>query len=112
MFAKSTIKQNSDGSLASLTSYSAATLTGTTAGTVVYHHPIQGSSWKLGQFYLNGYQNNTGTAQTITFGSAYTNLPAILKDDTSGGMSVNRTTLTLPINMGSPVTGWIYIAGN
>ena len=32
--------------------------------------------------YLAGYENTTGTAQTITFVIAYNNAPAIIKDST------------------------------
>ncbi len=85
-------------------------LAGTTAGSITYYEPIQQPGYKVFIAYLNGYQNNTGVAQTITFPQSFTNSPAIITDGT-GGSTVNATTLTLPTGMGAPVTGWIYIVG-
>lgn len=85
-------------------------LAGTTAGTVTYSQSGSTPWDKRFVAYLNGYENTTGTAQTITFVNAYNNAPAIVKDSTSGA-SVSTTTLTLPASMGSPVTGYIILAG-
>ncbi len=94
------------------------TLNGTTAGSAIYSMPFKSHTnfgVDVGSFqkfilFLNGYRNSTGTAQTITWPNRFTNSPAILKDD-SGGSTVSTTTLTLPISMGAPVTGWIIIEG-
>jgi len=86
------------------------TLAGTTAGTISYYEPIQQTGMKFFLAYLSGYENASGTAQTIAFPQAFTQSPQILQDGTAGS-SVSASTLTLPISMGAAVTGWIVIVG-
>ena len=86
------------------------TLKGTTAGTAVWSQPGQDSSSKRVLVYLNGYENATATAQTITYPVAFTNTPKITSDD-SGGSSASTTALTLPASMGTTKTGWIIVEG-
>jgi hypothetical protein len=93
-----------------ITGIAQTVLTGTSAGTVTYTQSGNTPWDKRFVAYLAGYENTTGTAQTITFVIAYNNAPAIIKDST-GGASVSTTTLTLPASMGAPVTGYIVLAG-
>ncbi len=86
------------------------TLSGTTVGTFVHSMPFQGSSYKRFLGRLNNYQNNTFTAQTITFPTAFSQIPALMVDNT-GGSSVSTTTLTLPTGMTSAKTGLIIVEG-
>jgi len=87
------------------------TLTGTTAGSIVWSQPLQGSALKLVIMYANGYENTTTTAQTITFTKAFTNTPAVLVNTTGMTITVSTTGVTLPTGMTAAATGWIIIAG-
>ena len=87
------------------------TLTGTSAGSIVWSQPLQGSALKLVIMYANGYENTTTTAQTITFTKAFTNTPAVLVNTTGMTITVSTTGVTLPTGMTAAATGWIIIAG-
>jgi len=102
----------SEGVAAAASSFdnTSGSLAGTTAGTITYYEPIRQVGLKYFIAYLNGYENTTGAAQMITFPLAFGHSPQILQDGTAGA-SVSASTLTLPISMGAPVTGWIVIVG-
>lgn len=85
-------------------------LAGTTAGSATSSMPSTGIGYKKFLVYLNGYENTTATAQTITFPTAFTNAPYVAHDD-SGGATVSTTTLTLPASMAATKTGWIVVEG-
>jgi len=87
------------------------TLTGTSAGSIVWSQPMQGSALKLVILYANGYENTTTTAQSITFTKAFTNTPAVLVNTTGMSITVSATGVTLPASMTAVATGWIIIAG-
>lgn len=87
------------------------TLTGTTAGSVVWSQPEQGSAYKKFVGYASGYENTTTTAQTITFPTAFTNAPVISSNSTGMTLTASTTTLTLPASMTATATGWIIIEG-
>jgi len=87
------------------------TLTGTTAGSIIWSQPLQGSALKLVVLYASGYENTTTTAQSITFTTAFTNTPATLVNTTGMSITVSATGVTLPASMTAAATGWIIIAG-
>jgi len=87
------------------------TLTGTSAGSIIWSQPMQGSALKLVILYANGYENTTTTAQSITFTKAFTNTPAVLVNTTGMSITVSATGVTLPASMTAVATGWIIIAG-
>jgi len=87
------------------------TLTGTSAGSIVWSQPLQGSALKLVILYASGYENTTTTAQSITFTKAFTNTPATLVNTTGMTITVSATGVTLPASMTAAATGWIIIAG-
>ena len=87
------------------------TLTGTSAGSIVWSQPMQGSALKLVILYANGYENTTTTAQSITFTKAFTNTPAVLVNTTGMSITVSTTGVTLPTSMTATASGWIIIAG-
>jgi len=87
------------------------TLTGTSAGSIVWSQPMQGSALKLVVLYANGYENTTTTAQSITFTKAFTNTPAVLVNTTGMSITVSTTGVTLPTSMTATASGWIIIAG-
>lgn len=86
------------------------TLNGTTVGTAIWAQPFTGSAFKKVIVNLQGYENTTATAQTITFPTAFTQTPYLAHDD-SGGATVSTSTLTLPASMGATKTGWIVVEG-
>jgi len=87
------------------------TLTGTTAGSIIWSQPLQGSALKLVVMYANGYENTTTTAQSITFTKAFTNTPAVIVNTTGMSITVSTTGVTLPTSMTAAATGWIIIGG-
>jgi len=87
------------------------TLTGTSAGSIVWSQPMQGSALKLVILYASGYENTTTTAQSITFTKAFTNTPAVLVNTTGMSITVSTTSVTLPTSMTATASGWIIIAG-
>ena len=87
-----------------------AVLTGTTAGSATSYMPAVTAPYKKFLAYLAGYENTTGTAQTVTFPTAFAHVPAITAN-TSSGATVSATTLTLPASMGAPVTGFVIVEG-
>jgi hypothetical protein len=87
------------------------TLTGTSAGSIVWSQPMQGSALKLVILYASGYENTTTTAQSITFTTAFTKTPATLVNTTGMSITVSATGVTLPASMTAAATGWIIIAG-
>ena len=93
------------------TNLTQTTLTGTTAGSVVWSQPEQGSAYKKFVAFANGYENTTATAQTITFSTAFTETPIILGNSTGMTLTASTTTLTLPASMSATATGMIIIEG-
>ncbi len=88
-----------------------STLTGSTAGSIVYSMPEQGSSYKKFIAYANGYENDTTTAQTITFPVAFTNTPAVITAPSGLIASVNTTAITLTSGTTTTYTGWVILEG-
>ncbi len=70
------------------------TLTGTTSGTIVSSMPEQGIAKKFVAF-ASGYENDTTTAQTITFPTAFVNSPIITSNTTGLSLTVSTTALTI-----------------
>jgi hypothetical protein len=101
---------NTSGQL--FTSGGGGTLSGTTAGTVTYKQPLGGSSGKIFLANFAGYENNTVTNQTITYGIAFTNGPAIAVNTT--GLTITTTasvlTITAPNNT-TTYSGQLVIIG-
>ena len=88
------------------------TLSGTTAGTVVWSQPFQGVSFKKFVGYSSGYENNTASNQTITFTTAFTNPPVIVANTTGLTLSVSTTALTITApNNTNTFSGNIIIEG-
>ena len=91
---------------------SQSTLTGTTAGSINYSMPFQGTVYKKFVAYVNSYENDTTTAQTITFPTAFTNAPIIVANSTGLTLSADTTTLTISApNNTTTYTGWIILEG-
>lgn len=89
----------------------AASLAGTTAGTIEYVMPEQGVAKKF-VAYANAYENDTTTSQTITFPVAFANVPAIVSNTTGLTVSATATTLTITApDATTTYTGVIVIEG-
>ena len=95
----------------SVSSTNSATLTGTTAGTITSSMPEQGVAKKF-VAYANGYENDTSTAQTITFPTAFSNPPIITSNTTGLSLSVSTTGLTINApNNTTAYSGVIIVEG-
>ena len=95
-----------------LNDVSQTTITGTTAGSAVCSMPEQGSSYKKVIVYLDGYENDSTTAQTYTFPTAFSNTPAVSTNSASvPGVTVSTTKLSLAPDTTTAYTGWIIIEG-
>jgi hypothetical protein len=92
-------------------------LAGTTAGTVQCYQDIVGHR-KTTLCYVNGYENSTGTAQTISLsangGSAFSSIGAVISNTASAPVTLSGSpanTINFPTNMTSPWTGLLVIDG-
>lgn len=90
---------------------SPTTLEGTTAGSILYSMLDQGSGYKRVFCLLQGYENTTSTAQTITFPVSFSNGAAITSQPSAFGATVSTTELTLPASMTGAVSGVIVVEG-
>lgn len=89
-----------------------ATLNGTTAGGLIWQWLDSGEGgWKQLVGILDGYENTTATAQTLTFPTAFTYEPEFAQQPTSFGATADSTTLTLPASMSATVTGLLVVEG-
>ena len=89
----------------------AASLAGTTAGTVEYVMPEQGT-YKKFVAYANGYENDTTTGQSITFPVAFTNVPVVTTNTSGLTVSVTTTTLTIAApDVTTTYTGYVIVEG-
>jgi hypothetical protein len=91
-------------------SYTRASLAGTTAGTALSNFDEYSSNDKRFKVYLNRYENKTVNPQSISFLYGFTETPAIVHDD-SGGAIAGTGALQLPHSMSSAKTGWIILEG-
>src|SRR5260370_13771040 len=69
------------------------TLAGTTAGSMVWSMPSEGSGFKRFIGHYTGYENTSATAQTVTYPVAFSLPPKITTNDASSG-GTNTTALT------------------
>jgi hypothetical protein len=86
-------------------------LAGTTGGTVYWTMPFQGSGYKKVLVYLDAYENDTTTAQTITYPTAFTQVPNIYNPAGVPGVSTTTTALSLAPDTTTAYTGWIEVVG-
>lgn len=87
-------------------------VSGTTAGTAAWSEPQQGSNYKQTVLYLNGYENTTATAQTITLPASYATVSYVVTDGGAcTGVTIAGATVTLPASMSMTQTGLCEIRG-
>jgi hypothetical protein len=87
------------------------TLSGTTAGSIIWDMPFQGSGYKKVVIFLNGYENDTTTAQTITYPTAFLNAPNIYNPQAVPGVTATTTTFSIAPDSATIYTGWIILEG-
>jgi len=97
----------------SLVNISSATtsVTGTTAGSIIWDMPMQGTGYKKVVVYLNGYENDTTTAQTITFPTAFTYAPNVYNPAAVPGVTASTTALSIDPDTTTVYTAWIIVEG-
>ena len=86
-------------------------VTGTTAGSFTWVMPEQGAGMKTVLVYFNGYENDTTTAQTVTYPTAFTQTPAIDNPVGVAGLSTDTTQLTINPDNTTKYTGWVKVWG-
>jgi len=59
------------------------TISGTTAGSIIASMPVQDNTYKKVLIYLDGYENDSTTAQTYTYPVAFTTVAAITSNSAS-----------------------------
>lgn len=84
---------------------------GTTAGTVYWSMPFQGTSYKKCVVYLSAYENDTAVAQTITYPTAFADVPLITNPSTVPGVTTTATELSIDPDTTTAYTGWIVVEG-
>jgi lysophospholipase L1-like esterase len=88
------------------------TAPGKTAGTIQYSMPEQASNRKTVLVYFNGYENDTGTNDAITFPTAFIFTPAVASN--TSGLTVTPSTTGLTItspDSTSTYSGWVVLIG-
>ncbi len=85
-------------------------LSGTTAGTVSWSQPFQGTSYKKVILNFTGYENTTATAQTISFPTVFTSVPAA-SQSCPAGIEVGTDEAILPVSMSNSFTGQCILQG-
>ena len=86
-------------------------IAGTTAGTIYWVMPFQGSGYKKAIVYLDAYENDTATAQTITYPTEFVQVPNITNPGAVPGVSTTATTLSIDPDTTDAYTGWIVAEG-
>jgi len=87
------------------------TLTGSTAGSITYSMPTAEGAYKKFVAYASGYENDTTTAQTISFPVAFINTPYVVTAPSGLISSISTTGITLASGTTTTYTGWIIIEG-
>ena len=87
-------------------------LAGTTAGTVYYVQPFAGSGYNKVLLWFDGYENDTTTAQTITYPTAFATAAGIPANTSGLTLSTSLTTLTITApDATTPYTGFAVAEG-
>lgn len=83
-----------------------------TSGTVQYSQPFAGAAYKEATFYCAAYENDTTSAQTIAFPTAFTTPPIVSRNTSGLTVKADTTSLTLTApDTTTPYTGWITVEG-
>ncbi len=88
-----------------------ASFAGTSAGTVYWSMPFQGTAYKKVIIYFDGYGNTTTTAQTITYPVAFAYTPNIYNPNSVAGLNATITELAINPVSTSTYTGFVVLEG-
>lgn len=83
---------------------------GTTAGTVYWDYTRVGSIKKV-VIYLSGYENDTTTAQTITFPVPFAYTPLLNNPTSVPGVTVSTTSISIDPNNTTVYSGYLTVEG-
>lgn len=86
-------------------------IAGTTAGTIYWVMPFQGSGYKKAIVFLDAYENDTATAQTITYPTAFVQVPNVTNPGAVPGVSTTATTLSIDPDTTTAYTAWLVVEG-
>ena len=88
------------------------TVSGTTAGSFIASEPISEPTYKKVIIYLDGYENDTTTAQTYTFPVAFSTIAEITSNTASVPVvSTSLTEFSIAPDTTTAYTGIIVIEG-
>lgn len=88
-----------------------ASIAGTTAGTIYWVMPFQGSGYKKAMVYLDAYENDSATAQTITYPTEFVQVPNISNPGAVPGVSTTTTTLSIDPDTTDAYSAWLIVEG-
>ena len=92
-------------------STSQTTIAGATNGSIIASQPFQGTSYKKVVVYLSNYTNDTTTAQTYTYSTAFTNTPVISANNSGLTPTVSTTSISFNPDNTTVYTGFIILEG-
>ena len=88
------------------------TITGTTGGKFIATMPEQGSSYKKIIIYLINYENDTTTAQTYTYPTAFNTIAEITTNTANmPGISLNNSSISFAPDTTTAYVGLVIIEG-
>lgn len=88
------------------------TLTGTTAGSIINSMPFTGTSYKKIILYVDAYENDTTTSQSITFPTAFATTNGVTFNDTTLSLVLSLSTVTVDTpDTTSTYSGMVIIEG-
>lgn len=86
------------------------TLNGTTAGTLKWSQPMQGTALKKAVLNFQGFENTTATPQTVTFPTAFAYAPSVVGCTLPAGITVTATQMSA-VSMGATFTAQCMVEG-
>ncbi len=87
-----------------------AILTGITAGTIEYSMPERGTFKKF-IIYFSAYENDTTTAQIITFPVAFSHIPSVNNQSGITGVVVSASDILIDPDVTTSWTGYFILEG-
>ena len=85
-------------------------IAGTTAGTIYWDYTQTGSMKRV-TIYLSGYENDTLTAQTITFPIPFAYTPLLNNAVGVAGVTVSTTSISIDPNLTTVYNGYLTVEG-
>ena len=89
----------------------ATTLAGTTGGSLIYSMPFSGVNFKLFVLFFDNYENDTTTAQVITFPIAFSIINEVIINTSGITPTTNLTTISINPDTTTIYNGTILLIG-